>query len=83
MDSLKLDLTAVDQIYPLLSDLYESLCKISSLPSDWKGKLALKKWLAEMNQMSASDELNDEQVRQVLFDLDSAYTAFHQSLAAS
>jgi ESCRT-I complex subunit VPS28 len=37
-------MTAVDQVYPLLNDLYESLCKISSLPADWKGKVAVKKW---------------------------------------
>jgi ESCRT-I complex subunit VPS28 len=59
---LKLDLHAVDQIYPLLNDLYESLCKISSLPPDWKGKVDIKKWLSEMNSMSASDELSPEQV---------------------
>lgn len=81
MDSLKLDLHAVDQIYPLLNDLYESLCKISSLPSDWKGKVDIKKWLTEMNSMSASDELSAEQVRQVMFDLDSSYSAFHKVLA--
>ena len=105
MDSLKLELTAVDQIYPLINDLYESLCKISSLPSDWSGKVKIKGWsvvfvlskfvlkdrlivvlsnrLSEMNKMSASDELNDEQVRQLMFDLDSAYTAFHKSLAGT
>jgi ESCRT-I complex subunit VPS28 len=60
---LKLDLHAVDQIYPLLNDLYESLCKISSLPPDWKGKVDIKKWLTEMSNMSASDELSPEQVR--------------------
>jgi hypothetical protein len=59
-------LHAVDQIYPLLNDLYESLCKISSLPPDWKGKVDIKKWLTEMNNMSASDELSPEQVRILL-----------------
>lgn len=83
MDSLKLDLHAVDQIYPLLNDLYESLCKISSLPADWKGKVDIKKWLTEMSNMTASDELNADQVRQVMFDLDSSYSAFHKVLAQS
>mmetsp|Transcript_32702 Transcript_32702/g.80099 ORF Transcript_32702/g.80099 Transcript_32702/m.80099 type:complete len:210 (+) Transcript_32702:127-756(+) len=82
MDSLKLEMTAVDQIYPLLNDLYQSLSKISSLPPDWDGKVKIKKWLTLLNSMKAHDELNDEQVRQVLFDLDSAYTAFHASLAS-
>ena len=74
-------MTAVDQVYPLLNELYESLCKISALPADWKGKVAVKKWLAELSNMQASEQLKDEQVRQVLYELDSAYTAFHKVLA--
>jgi len=34
-----------------------------------------------MNTMKASDELDEDQIRQLLFDLDSAYTAFHNCLA--
>jgi ESCRT-I complex subunit VPS28 len=36
--------------------------------------------LSLMASMKASDELNDEQVRQLLFDLETSYTAFHNSL---
>ncbi|KAL2925648.1 Vacuolar protein sorting-associated protein 28-like protein 2 [Bienertia sinuspersici] len=38
MDSLKLNMVAVDQVYPLLSDLSASLNKLSILPSDFEGK---------------------------------------------
>jgi hypothetical protein len=38
--------------------------------------------LAIMNQMKASDELTDEQVRQLTFDMESAHNAFFRSLAA-
>ena len=44
MDSLKLNMKAVDQIHPLLTDLLESLCKVSTLPPDWEGKLKIKNW---------------------------------------
>jgi len=44
MDSLKLKMAAVDQIHPLLSDLMESLNKISSLPPDFEGKVKIKSW---------------------------------------
>ncbi|TNN26278.1 Vacuolar protein sorting-associated protein 28 [Liparis tanakae] len=33
--------------------------------------------------MSASDELDDNQVRQMLFDLESAYNAFNRFLHSS
>lgn len=37
--------------------------------------------LATVNQMKASDELTDEQVRQMAFDLEAAHNAFYRSLA--
>jgi len=81
MDSLKLNMTAVDQIHPLLTDLMESLCKIPTLSADWEGKVKIKNWLVQLNKMKASDELSEEQIRQMLFDLESAYNAFHKSLS--
>ena len=44
MDSLKLNLTAVDQIHPLLSDLIQSLAKVRGLPSEFQGKERIKGW---------------------------------------
>jgi len=82
MDSLKLNMTAVDQIHPLLADLLDSLSKISTLSHEWEGKMKIKNWLVIMNTMKASDTLNEEQIRQMLFDLESSYNAFHKSLSA-
>lgn len=44
MDSLKLNMTAVDQIHPLLSDLMQSLAKVHGLPADFQGKERIKNW---------------------------------------
>ena len=38
--------------------------------------------LAELNKLSASDELSEEQVRQCLFDLEMAYNEFHRCLSS-
>lgn len=38
--------------------------------------------LQTLSAMSASDELDDSQVRQMLFDLESAYNAFNRFLHA-
>eukprot|EP00128_Syssomonas_multiformis_P003014 Colp12_sorted_trinity150504_noHs@11820 len=80
MDSLKLNMYAVDQIHPYLNDLMESMNKLSSLPPTFEGKVKVKEWLTVLNKMKASDELSEEQVRQLSFDLESAYNAFHKSL---
>ena len=44
MDSLKLNMVAVDQIHPLLSDLMQALNKVSSLPADFDGKMKIRNW---------------------------------------
>ncbi|ELR18496.1 vacuolar protein sortingassociated protein 28, putative [Acanthamoeba castellanii str. Neff] len=80
MDSLKLNMNAIDQVHPLLTDLFESLNRISALAPNFEGKAKVRHWLSLMASMKASDELNDEQVRQLLFDLETSYTAFHNSL---
>lgn len=37
-------------------------------------------WLSRLNNMQASDELSDSEVRQLLFDLESSYGAFNKIL---
>eukprot|EP00241_Pyramimonas_parkeae_P011060 CAMPEP_0114238770 /NCGR_PEP_ID=MMETSP0058-20121206/8098_1 /TAXON_ID=36894 /ORGANISM="Pyramimonas parkeae, CCMP726" /LENGTH=231 /DNA_ID=CAMNT_0001350895 /DNA_START=893 /DNA_END=1588 /DNA_ORIENTATION=- len=75
MDALKIQMTSMDSLYPLLSDLMQSLNKLAYLPPDFAGKTNVKEWLMRLHQMSASDELTEEQTRQLLFDLESSYNA--------
>ncbi|XP_010529403.1 PREDICTED: vacuolar protein sorting-associated protein 28 homolog 1-like isoform X2 [Tarenaya hassleriana] len=80
MDSLKLNMVAVDQVYPLLSDLSTSLNKLSILPPDFEGKTKMKEWLSRLSKMGASDELTEQQARQLHFDLESSYNSFMAAL---
>jgi ESCRT-I complex subunit VPS28 len=80
MDSLKLNMVAVDSLFPLLTELLEALNKMPNLSPDFEGKAKIRAWVATLNRMKASDELDQEQSRQLLFDLESSYTAFHKSL---
>jgi ESCRT-I complex subunit VPS28 len=68
MDALKLNVIAVDEIHPILSDLIQALNKSTSKSSG--GKLKIKEWLVELNLKRASDELTEAQTRQLLFDLE-------------
>lgn len=54
--------------------------RLTLLPQDFDGKLKIKEWLDKMSSMRASDELNDEQVRQLIFDMESSYNAFNKIL---
>jgi ESCRT-I complex subunit VPS28 len=78
MDALRLNMVAVDQIQPLLSDLVEAVHKCALDGSFEPGKIEL--WLKKFNAMSANDELDADAVRQLLFDLDQSYSAFHKAL---
>ena len=72
----------MDEVHPILNDLLQSMNKISSLPSDFEGKKKIKHWLELTNEMRASDELDEDQTRQCLFDLEQAHSAFYRSLSA-
>ncbi|XP_027489076.1 vacuolar protein sorting-associated protein 28 homolog isoform X1 [Corapipo altera] len=68
------------QIQPDLRELMETMNRMSHLPPDFEGRQKVNQWLQTLSGMSASDELDDSQVRQMLFDLESAYNAFNRFL---
>ncbi|XP_043340375.1 vacuolar protein sorting-associated protein 28 homolog isoform X3 [Cervus elaphus] len=88
MDKLRLEIRAMDewalflQIQPDLRELMETMHRMSHLPPDFEGRQTVSQWLQTLSGMSASDELDDSQVRQMLFDLESAYNAFNRFLHA-
>lgn len=54
--------------------------RLTLLPQDFEGKLKIKEWLDTMASMRASDELDESQVRQLIFDMESSYNAFNKIL---
>ena len=80
MDALKLDQRAVDEIQPLVSDLMNRLNKCDGIPADFVGVKKATEWLVTLNGMRAAEELDDDQVRQLLHDLDISYTEFFNTL---
>ncbi|PWN93432.1 ESCRT-1 complex, Vps28 subunit [Acaromyces ingoldii] len=94
MDALKLKLRAKDQLHPLLSDLMSSYSRFAPTTSAaggsngaagdamGEGRAKVLHWLITLNQMKASDEVDDDQARQMLFDVEGAYSAWFRSLQA-
>lgn len=76
MDVLKLNMRAVDEIQPLLTDMMASLTQISGLPPDFEGRKEIERWVRTMNTMRASDELTDDQIRQLSYILERSYASF-------
>ena len=80
MDCLKLSMRAVDELHPPMSDLMDSLNKCTYMAHDHTCKATVRQWLITLSQMKASQEINDDQARQMAFELDAAYNAFHKYL---
>lgn len=78
MDSLKLEMKAVDQLHPHMTDLADSINKVKNLPPENPAKKNVFDWLLRLGKMRAHEELSLEDVRQMSFDLDAAYNAFHK-----
>jgi ESCRT-I complex subunit VPS28 len=83
MDKLRLEIKAMDELHPELRDLVDTMNRLSLIPSDFDGKEKVSTWLATLNEMQASDELSESQVRQLLFDLESSYASFNNLLHSS
>ncbi|ORY78039.1 vacuolar protein sorting-associated protein 28 [Leucosporidium creatinivorum] len=82
MDALKLKLRAKDQLHPLLTDLMSGYTRFKA-SSEWEGRPKILHWLITLNQMRASEEITEEQSRQMLFDVEHAYSEFFRSLSSS
>ena len=82
LNSLKIRMYAVDEVHPLLTDLLSSLNSHPHLQLEFVGKVIVKEWISTLDSMFASDELSEEKVRQLLFDLETSYNAFMVTLKA-
>lgn len=74
LDALKLGLTEKDVLHPYLVDVIQGINKVTDQEFESKGKIV--QWLITLNQMRASEKLNDDQLREFLFDMEQAYHGF-------
>jgi ESCRT-I complex subunit VPS28 len=81
LDALKLEHTAVDELQPLISDVMQSLTRVPGLRVvDFEGAMKVQTWLLKLNQLRAVDVLSEDDIRQMIFDVEASYTAFHAFL---
>lgn len=64
MDALKLRLRAKDQLHPILQELVTGYARFKG-SKDWEGRSRMVSWLITLNGMKASEEITEEQSRQV------------------
>ncbi|AEO70169.1 583346cf-029a-4a21-9972-5773ece0b123 [Thermothielavioides terrestris] len=78
LDALRLGLLAKDQLHPLLTDVIQSVNKVTDRDFENRGKIV--QWLITLNQMKATEELSEEQARELELDINSAYQGFKNTL---
>lgn len=76
LDLLNLGNHAVDEVQPGLRDVMDSITKVPRLPAEFPGLEKMRYWLETLNSMRAAESVNEEQVRQLIFDLNAVYSAF-------
>ncbi|KAK3309699.1 vacuolar protein sorting-associated [Chaetomium strumarium] len=79
LDALRLGLLAKDQLHPLLTDVIQSVNKVTDRDFENRGKIV--QWLITLNQMRATEELSEEQARELELDINSAYQGFKSTLS--
>ncbi|KAK0618398.1 vacuolar protein sorting-associated [Bombardia bombarda] len=78
LDALRLEMLAKDQLHPLLADLIQSVNKVTDRDFENRGKIV--QWLITLNQMKATEELSEDQARELELDINSAYQGFKSTL---
>jgi ESCRT-I complex subunit VPS28 len=67
-----------DALHPLLSEVIQSVNKVTDQDFENRGKII--HWLITLNQMKATEELTENQAREVAFDIEQAYQGFKATL---
>lgn len=83
MDALKLSFRAKDQLHPLLSDLMTSLTEQDEETEEvveLEGKARIVKWLIRINRMKVSEEISEEEAREIFFEVEGLYGEYLKTL---
>ncbi|MCJ1224913.1 Vacuolar protein-sorting-associated protein 28 [Toensbergia leucococca] len=78
LDALKLNLLSKDQLHPLLSDVIQSVNTVTDRDFEGRGKII--SWLIRLNGMRATEELGEEEARELMFEMEGAYAGFKGTL---
>ncbi|EHY57199.1 Vacuolar protein-sorting-associated protein 28 [Exophiala dermatitidis] len=74
LDALRLNMVSKSALHPLLSDVIQSVNKVTDQDFEHRGKII--QWLITLNQMKTSEELSEDQARDLAFDMEQAYNGF-------
>ena len=78
LDAIRIGLVEKDTLHPLLVEIIQAVNQVTDKDFESKGKIV--QWLITLNQMRAAEKLDDDQARELQFDMESAYHGFKATL---
>lgn len=78
LDALRLNMLSKDSLHPLLSEVIQSVNQVTTADFENRGKII--SWLIRLNGMKATEELGEQEARQLTFDMEGAYAGFKATL---
>ena len=78
LDALKLNMLSKDSLHPLLSEVIQSVNQVTN--SDFESRSKIISWLIRLNGMRATEELGEDEARELAFDMEGAYAGFKATI---
>ncbi|KAL3822508.1 hypothetical protein ACHAXA_001973 [Cyclostephanos tholiformis] len=82
MDAVKLEMRAMEELQPLLSDLMNALIQLPETPNAFPPNIKVREWLKKFNAMRAVERIDEDDATQLRHDLNDAYIEFKRFVNA-
>lgn len=83
IDVLALGMTSIDEVAPGVKDVQQALQAYPNMPVSYTGLAALTKWTNILDQKKATDNLTENEVRELKYDLEQALQQFNDIVLKS
>ena len=80
IDVMQLQFKSVDQLAPYIRDIHVALNGFPNLPANFRGLATIKKWIDFFQGKQATDELSEQECRQLQYDLENVMNQFNEEV---
>lgn len=82
IDAVEMNRTGKEDLVPVLQDVLTPLTLIPTIPYDFEPIIKIRQWIRLAGEMSFADTLDEDQCRQLRFDLQQGYDQLRTHLFA-
>jgi ESCRT-I complex subunit VPS28 len=82
LDIVSMGIASVDQLTPYVRDILTALNNYPNLPATFSGTQTIRKQIDILAQKQATDDLSENELRQLKFDIENVMNQFNELLGA-